>query len=87
VSCEDCWEAIETDDEIPACETEKGCMVPSLSERGREIMELRAKLISLSGLVDPGTILKMYGADIDDIELLAFVEEGIKKLELKEEDG
>ena len=50
-------------------------------------MELRAKLINLNGLVDPGTILKMYDADIEDIELLAFVEEEIKKLEVKEENG
>ena len=87
MSCEACWESLETDGETPACETEKGCMVSSLSERGREILELRAKLITLNGLVDSGTILRMYGADIDDIELLAFVEEEIKKLELKEEDG
>ncbi|MCK4786206.1 MAG: hypothetical protein KAV87_20785 [Desulfobacteraceae bacterium] len=50
-------------------------------------MELRAKLMSLNGLVDSGTILKMYGADIEDIELLAFIEEAIKELKPGREDG
>ena len=62
-------------------------MIPPLSEKGQHIMELRAKLISLNGLVDPGTILKMYDADIEDIELLAFLEEAIKDLNPRKDDG
>ena len=87
MSCEICWEALETDGETPACETETGCMIPSLSEKGQHVMELRAKLMSLNGLVDSCTILKMYGADIEDIELLAFIEEAIKELKPEKEDG
>lgn len=34
-------------------------------------LETRKKIISLQGLVDPGTILKMYDADEDDIEIHA----------------
>lgn len=62
-------------------------MIPPLSESGQQIMELRAKLIGLNGLVDPGTILKMYDADIDDIKLLFFLEEAIKDLKLEKADG
>ena len=87
MSCEACQEAVEIDGESLACETEKGCMIPTLSERGQHIMELRAKLMSLNGLVDPGTILKMYDADIEDIELLAFLEEAIKDLKPGKDDG
>lgn len=62
-------------------------MIPPLSDSGQHIMELRVKLISLNGLVDPGTILKMYDADIDDIELLTFLEEAIKDLKPEKDDG
>ena len=87
MSCEACQESFEIDGEPLACEIETGCMIPPLSESGQHIMELRARLISLNGLVEPGTILKMYDADIDDIEMLAFLEEAIKDLRPEKDDG
>ena len=38
-------------------------------------MALRAKLVKLKDLVDPGTILAVYGVTREDLDLLAKVEE------------
>lgn len=57
------------------------CWIPPLDAAGQRIMEMRSKLIALHDLIDSGTILKMYGANMEDIEMLAFVEEEIKKLQ------
>ena len=67
------------DKELPAC-IEGACLIPELDEAGDRIMAIRDKIISLSGLVDSGPILNMYEADLKDLELLAFVEEELKKL-------
>lgn len=67
------------DRELPAC-IEGACLIPELDEVGSRILSIREKIISLSGLVDSGPILKMYEADMEDLELLAFVEEELKKL-------
>jgi hypothetical protein len=57
------------------------CWIPKLDERGQRILELRSKLIALQGLVDSETILKMYDATIEDIEMLSFLEEELKKMQ------
>jgi hypothetical protein len=75
VSCEECEKAREIDGDIPDCETDKGCVIPRLGERGGRIMAIREKLMKLKDLVDPGTILAAYGATIEDLDLLAKVEE------------
>ena len=79
MSCESCREAQEIDGVIPDCEKERGCLIPPLDERGKRIMGLRGKIITLKELLPADVILKMYQATIDDIELLAAVEEEIKK--------
>jgi hypothetical protein len=75
------------DESIPGV---NACLIPPLDEAGSRIMEIRRKLISLQELVDPGTILKMYEATPEDIELLAAVETELAKLrdadKPKEED-
>lgn len=70
---------MDEDRELPAC-IEGACLIPELDEACVRILAIREKIISLSGLVDSGPILKMYEADIEDLELLAFIEEELKKL-------
>jgi len=79
VSCEACREAQQVDGVTPDCEAGKSCLIPALDERGARVMQIRDKLVRLRDLVDAGTVLKMYGADLDDIELLAVLEDEIKK--------
>lgn len=55
------------------------CWLPELDEAGQRILEIRGKLIALKDLVDPGTVLRMYSATLEDIEILATVEEEMKK--------
>jgi hypothetical protein len=86
VSCEKCREALIIDEVEPPC-FESQCWVPQPDERGQRILEIRGKLIKLQGLVDPGTILKMYDADIEDIELLAFLEEELKNMQGENPDS
>lgn len=45
---------------------------------GERILQMRATLLRLRGLVDPETVLKMYGAKRDDLELLAALEEELR---------
>ncbi|MBI5410175.1 MAG: hypothetical protein HZA14_12495 [Nitrospirae bacterium] len=65
-------------EEIPGV---NACWIPQPDERGQRILEIRDKLVRLQGLVDPGTILRLYSADIEDIEILAFLEDEIKKMQ------
>lgn len=72
----------EKDGIAPDCETEKGCLIPPIMPEGQRILEIRGKLITLRGLVESGVIFQMYGATKDDIDMLAIVEEEMKKQEL-----
>jgi len=63
------------DGDLPDCETGKGCAIPPLNEWGRRVMDIREKLTKLRNLVDPGTILGLYGATREDLDLLIKVEE------------
>ena len=87
MSCENCKEAFDIDRDVPDCETGKGCPIPPLDERGKRIVEIREKLVKLKGLVDPGTILAMYGATIDELDLLAKVEETMNALKPGEDNA
>ncbi len=70
----------EIDGATPDCEIEgKQCLIPPLCEEGRKVINLHSLLTDLSGLVDAGTILKMYEADRNDIEYLALIAREIKK--------
>lgn len=62
----------------PDCETGAGCAIPPLAPDGRRVLELRGLILKLHGLVDAGTILRMAEADLDDLALLASVEELLK---------
>jgi len=58
----------------PECETEDGCLVPAVDQKGLRVLEMRSLLVQLRPLVDPGTVLRMCDADLDDLKLLAIIE-------------
>lgn len=73
-------------DEItPPCQAGEPCLVPPLEAAGLRIMELRGLLQSLHDSVDPGTICRLFDADLDDLRLLAQVEEMLKELHPEKE--
>ena len=74
MTCEECEKSREIDGDTPGCETERGCIIPPLSGRGARVMALREKLMRLKSLVDPGAILRMWGAAKEDVEMLVEVE-------------
>jgi len=86
VSCEKCRDILEKDEIEPPC-FEGECYIPDPGERGRRILAIYNKLITLQGLVDSGTILKMYDADLEDLELLAFLKEEIENIQKEGEDS
>ncbi len=79
MSCENCKKEFSIDGTEPDC-WEGECRVPGPGERGQWILEMRSLIIKLHDLVDPGSILGMYGADLEDIKLLAEAEEEIRRL-------
>ena len=79
MTCGACDEAREIDGDIPDCETERGCRVPPLTERGARVLALREKLVHLRRLVDPATVLAIYGAGPEELDLLAAVEKDLVK--------
>ena len=42
-------------------------------------MNLRAQILRLKSLVDSRTVLEMHGADSDDLEMLAIIEDELKE--------
>lgn len=69
-------------DEIePPCRAGETCLVPPLEAEGLRIMELRGLLLSLQGLVDPGTVCRLAGAELEDLQMLAQVETILKELQ------
>jgi hypothetical protein len=55
-----------------------GCPIPPLTPENERVMEMRAMLVRLKGLVDPGTVLRMFGATREDMEMLAVAEDELK---------
>ncbi len=81
MSCASCEDARRVDGAPPECETKLGCIIPSPGPEGARVLGIRSMLVSLRGLVDSASILRMYGAGREDAELLAFVEEELKTME------
>ena len=73
MSCDACKDIYVVDEIEPDC-FEGACIVPMLDAEGQRIVEIRDRLIVLKDLVDSGTIMKIYGATKEDIEMLAFIE-------------
>ena len=85
MTCEACEEARDIDEVTPDCESGRGCLIPSLDDEGLRIIEIYTRIRSLKGLVDAGSILRFYGADTEDLEMLAVV--AAEMAEAKEEDN
>ena len=79
VSCDNCKDALLIDEVEPACWVGE-CLLPEIGERERRVLEIRDRLVALNDLGIGGEILRMYEADVNDIELLAAVEEELKAL-------
>jgi hypothetical protein len=73
VNCDSCAEAYEIDGVIPDCGTETGCAIPDPSPENLRILEIYTRIRELDGLIDAGTVLKMYDATLEDLELLALI--------------
>jgi hypothetical protein len=58
----------------PECIAGVGCPIPDPGAAGSRVLEIRALLNSLRGVIDPGTVCRICEVDRDDLELLARVE-------------
>ncbi|GAB4486022.1 MAG: hypothetical protein OHK006_13220 [Thermodesulfovibrionales bacterium] len=77
MSCEACRDILEVDGVEPDC-FDGRCLIPDPGERGTRILQLRGLLIRLHELTIGPEILRLFQADIDDLELLATVEDELK---------
>ena len=69
---------------MPDCKTERGCAIPPLGYAEARTLYLRERLIKLSNILSPECVLKIYGATIEDVDMLALIEEEFK---IKEEEN
>ncbi len=65
---------------VPRCETREGCLIPPLGPEEARVMEIHALLVRLAGLVSPEAILRIYGATLRQLELLAYLEEMLEEV-------
>lgn len=95
-----CAEALKTDEVEPPCFGDghipgvDACWLPGyeifdrISDReASRAVELRNKLLTLRDLIGPETVLKMYDADKEDLEMLAYMEETLKSLKEEGKNG
>jgi hypothetical protein len=68
----------------PDCKTAAGCSIPALDRDGLRILELRALIIRLRDLVDSGTVLTLAEAELEDLVLLAMVEDELSGQEKRQ---
>ena len=59
----------------------KQCIIPDPDLAGLRILAIRHRLANLHELGIGSEILRMYEADLEDLELLAWLEEKIKKMQ------
>ena len=55
-----------------------GCLIPPLPMEAERVMAIRSDIRSLRGLVEAGPILAHHGAGLEDIRLLALVENELR---------
>lgn len=79
MSCDECKTTLEIDNIAPNCSNGKGCLLPKLTDAGQRAMEQRQKIAKLSRVVTPLEAVKLIGATIEDIELIALIEEELEK--------
>ncbi len=86
--CENCLDIEEQDGAPAPCHVTAGrtngsapagCPIPPLSADEARILDMRGMLIQLKDLVDAGTVLRMYGATLEELRILAAIEEGLRE--------
>lgn len=80
MSCRNCANDYAEDGVEPECWRGE-CVIPELDALGSRIIELRTMLVRLKDMVDPRTILRLYDADREDLELLAETEDAIREMQ------
>jgi len=71
-----------TDGIVPPCETDENCWIPPVLPAVSRVLDLREKLNVLKPLNIGDSILKLYGATVDTLDLLVIAE---KELQLENE--
>ena len=56
-----------------------GCPIPLLSAEEARILDMRGMIMNLKELVEAGNVLKMMGATLEDLRILAAIEEGLRE--------
>ncbi|MDA8324972.1 MAG: hypothetical protein M0033_02010 [Nitrospiraceae bacterium] len=56
-----------------------GCPIPPLSAEEARILDMRGMIMNLKELVEAGNVLKMMGATLEDLRILAAIEEGLRE--------
>jgi len=64
--------------------TKNGCPIPALSKENQRLLEMRTALIRLKDLLDGKAVLEIYGAEREDLELLAELEDEMRNMGRKE---
>ncbi|MEM4368375.1 MAG: hypothetical protein QXO21_05150 [Candidatus Anstonellales archaeon] len=82
MSCENCSEAYKIDKIEPPC-WDGECIIPEPGKRGKKILMIRDLLVRLHNIVSSEAILKHFDVSLDDLELLAIVEDEINKRDKK----
>jgi len=50
-------------------------------------MDIRDQIVKLQHLIDPGTVLKLHGCGLPELELLAVIEEELSKAKMEKKDN
>jgi len=67
-----------TDGIVPPCETDENCWIPPVLPAVSHVLDLREKLNWLKPLGIGDSILKLYGATVDTLDLLVIAEKELK---------
>lgn len=84
MSCEVCEDIRRKDEVEPDCETGKGCRIPSLRPGPARALSLRRQIHRLGGLIPPAEVLRMHGATLGDVELIAVAEDTCREMAQEE---
>lgn len=72
---------------LPDCQTAAGCLIPPLDPGTSQVLDIRDKLIRLKNMGIGDSILKLYGATVDTLELLAIAEDELNPQHEDMSDG
>jgi len=61
----------------PDCKTPAGCPIPPLDRDGRRALQIRSLIVRLHNLVGADSVLRICDADLEDLALLAIIEDNL----------